>query len=554
MDVRFSADGRYLAATVHTDNWPVEWPSDAPGYAVVWDLRSPSKPPIRVPTGTDPQGVALSPDSRILYTDWQLTAYDVATGQQIWRRGDVTSLASLDVNADGTLLALADTGKKALLVGASTGETVHTLRGHKAFVRDIRFSPDGSLVGSVSNDGQLIVWDTATGRLLERWDTADPWGVGFSPDGDLVYGGGSDSMLRTWDLSVEETYLQRTTQVGDADVFGHADFSPDGQQVAYSWLDGDTGWVRFVDTVTGEATPPARVPVSGGPMASGTWHPQGRKYVAYTYCVAAADCGAGGPAVVVLDPATGSVLEKRELVDGYVSSIAYVDGNRRLLVGGAGRTHLLDAESLLPEGDGFKFWTHFSTPIGDGSTAMVHAFRLDGASVHWRVIDVSTGDVLSEGDLDLRPNASVASPDGSTVAVAGQTGEIVEIDVQTGNQRRGTTGIGAEVLWLDYSDDGQRLVSGAADGGVSLWDAETLDLLGTVFPPYHGEPVPVGATFIGDSHDVAIASYDGRVYRWETDLDRAIEFACQMAGRNLTDEEWEEFLPAQPYQSVCPDA
>ena len=156
----------------------------------------------------------------------------------------------------------------------------------------MRFSPDGSLVGSVSDDGELIVWDTATGRPLERWDTSDPWGVGFSPDGDLVYGGGGDSMLRTWDLSVEDTYLQRTTQVGDADVFAHADFSPDGQQVAYSWIDGDTGWVRFVDTVTGEATPPARVPVSGGPWASGTWHPQGQKYVAYAYCFHT-DCGAG---------------------------------------------------------------------------------------------------------------------------------------------------------------------------------------------------------------------------------------------------------------------
>ena len=51
---------------------------------------------------------------------------------------------------------------------------------------------------------------------------------------------------------------------------------------------------------------------------------------------------------------------------------------------------------------------------------------------------------------------------------------------------------------------------------------------------------------------MAIASYDGRVYRWETDVDRALDFACQMAGRDLTEEEWEQFLPAQPYQSVCP--
>ena len=62
-----------------------------------------------------------------------------------------------------------------------------------------------------------------------------------------------------------------------------------------------------------------------------------------------------------------------------------------------------------------------------------------------------------------------------------------------------------------------------------------------------------GAQFIGDSHDVSIASYDGTVYRWETDVERAIDFACQMAGRNLTEEEWAEFLPTQPFREVCPE-
>ena len=89
IDVQFSADGRYLAATVQTVNWPGQDASEAPGYAVVWDLRSPSTPPIRVPTGTDAQGMALSPDGRTLYTGWPLTAYDVATGKRIWRREDV---------------------------------------------------------------------------------------------------------------------------------------------------------------------------------------------------------------------------------------------------------------------------------------------------------------------------------------------------------------------------------------------------------------------------------------------------------------------------------
>ena len=176
----------------------------------------------------------------------------------------------------------------------------------------------------------------------------------------------------------------------------------------------------------------------------------------------------------------------------------------------------------------------------------------DGESTHWRVLDVGNGEVLSEGDVDLFAQASVASPDGSTVAVAGDTGQIVTIDVSTGAEQRRSTGLGAIVLLAQVLRRRRAAGLRRDDGGVSLWDATTLDLLGTVYPPHRGEPVPAGAQFIGDSHDVAIASYDGRVYRWETDLDRAIDFACQMAGRNLTEEEWEEFLPAQPYRSVCP--
>lgn len=95
------------------------------------------------------------------------------------------------------------------------------------------------------------------------------------------------------------------------------------------------------------------------------------------------------------------------------------------------------------------------------------------------------------------------------------------------------------------------MVSAAADGSVSLWDDTTLELLGTVYAPHKGEPPPTGAQFIGDTHDVVIASHDGKVYRWEIDIERAIDFACQMAGRDLT-EEWAQFLPTQPYRVVCP--
>jgi WD40 repeat protein len=566
-DAQFSADGRYLAATILTDTLDAEDdPLEIPSDAVVWDLRSPSTPPTRFPIGTYFQGLALSPDGRTLYTGWPLTAYDVISGDSIWREPALnTGYTSLDVNAKGTLLAVhgpdgTSRGKDVLLVDVEDGTTVARLRGHRDQVSNIRFSPDGTLVGSVAWDGELIVWDTATRRPLGRWETFDEWGVGFGPDNDLVYGGGGDSMLRTWDVSRQDTYLQQTTQVSDAEVFADADVSPDGQQVAYSWRDDeDRGWVRFVDTVTGDATSPARFPADEGDSYQwATWHPRGGQYVGY-WCL---PCETPGT-VTVLDSTTGKLIQKQDIVDGdgNIYALAFYDqrsllvgaGGRELPIGGSGaRTLIVDAETLQPRGEPFGITAHNIASIGDGSTAMVYESSTDQASVRWRVIDVSSADVLSEGDLNLNPYAFVASPDGSTVAAAGATGEIVTIDVSAGDQRRSSNSLGAEVRWLNYSDDGELLVSGAADGGVSLWDAATLDLLGTVYPPNDGEAVPAGAQFIGDTHDVAIASYDGRVYRWETDVERAIDFACQMAGRSLTEDEWEEFLPEQPYRDVCP--
>ncbi|MBD3925070.1 winged helix-turn-helix domain-containing protein [Nocardioides cavernae] len=550
-DVQFSEDGRYLAASLETVPEQERAGVAAPTYVAVWDLRSPSTPPVRVPTGTAAQGIALSPDGSTLYTSAPLSAYRVASGTRIWRRSDITAFLGVDINTAGTVLAL-DGGNDGdgLLVGTAEGNTVATLRGHREAVSpDILFSHDDTLVGSSSRDGQLIVWDAATGRRLEGWDTFDPWGVGFSPDHDLVYGGGGDSMLRTWDLSLQNTYLQRTSQVGGSTAFAHAEISPNGQQVVFSWTD-DTGkgWVRFADLVTGAITPPGRLRTSKDPWSLGAWHPEGRLYAAR--CEACPDSGAAR----LLDPTTGELIVKRKVVGGELNSLAYVDEGRSLFAGTwDGPPHVVDAETLRSRDEPLDVPPSCcATPIGGpGSTAMVYASSGDGISAHWQVIDVDTGDVTSEGNVDVFPAASVASPDGSTVAVGGDTGEIVVIDIASGAQRRSTS-LGAPLVSLSYSDDGELLVSGASDGGASLWDAATLDLLGTVYPPHHGEPTPSSTQFIGDTRDVAIASHDGSTYRWDTEVDRALDFACQMAGRDLTEEEWTQVLPAQPYQSVCP--
>jgi hypothetical protein len=44
-------------------------------------------------------------------------------------------------------------------------------------------------------------------------------------------------------------------------------------------------------------------------------------------------------------------------------------------------------------------------------------------------------------------------------------------------------------------------------------------------------------------------SYDsGETFIWDVDPQRWADHACEVAGRDLTNEEWNRFLPDRPYQ------
>ncbi|HRW10473.1 MAG TPA: hypothetical protein P5121_35455, partial [Caldilineaceae bacterium] len=47
-----------------------------------------------------------------------------------------------------------------------SGQVVRALTGHTDRVRTLSFSPDGQMLASGSDDGELKFWDTETGRCL----------------------------------------------------------------------------------------------------------------------------------------------------------------------------------------------------------------------------------------------------------------------------------------------------------------------------------------------------------------------------------------------------
>jgi hypothetical protein len=51
---------------------------------------------------------------------------------------------------------------------------------------------------------------------------------------------------------------------------------------------------------------------------------------------------------------------------------------------------------------------------------------------------------------------------------------------------------------------------------------------------------------------VLVASYAESIYQWDTRPERALEFACAIAGRNLSPAEWRDNFPDRPYEETCP--
>ena len=106
-----------------------------------------------------------------------------------------------------------------------------------------------------------------------------------------------------------------------------------------------------------------------------------------------------------------------------------------------------------------------------------------------------------------------------------------------------------ETSWVTYSPDGSLVVTSGGAATDAIWDGVTGELLARVATP---ERFTV-AGFGQDLGSVVIVSeFGGPVFRWDTRLERAVEFACRVAGRDFTEKEWSDHFGDRPYQHTCP--
>lgn len=233
--VKFSHDGKMLGVA----SW--EWVNGVQGFAKVLDVQS-GKLLQRFNTDNHPAAaVHFSKDDKKLYSGtwgFQVKQHDIAGGSTDWnfdmsKFDYYTAVQSVDLSPDGKYIAEGGKDNKIRLLHAADGKLFYVIepwQGHREWVNGVCFSPDGNYFASVSDDGLLKVWKTATGENVITWKghTAGLNQLAWHPDGRRIFTNGNDQTTRVWDITRPGELHFKASVVGP----WNAPLSPDGKWIA----------------------------------------------------------------------------------------------------------------------------------------------------------------------------------------------------------------------------------------------------------------------------------------------------------------------------------
>ena len=406
---------------------------DDPSFVLVWDLRSPARRTGNRAHGRQvPRvwrsartGARSTRPSRSRRTTWRPAG---RCGRPSPSRG-WCSTSARTASCSPPRSTRPDSGP-IRLTDARTGETcgscaaTRTSPGHALLATTAAGWPPSPTTASSS------CGTCRTGKPLVTADTFEVgFSVDFSPDGRRVYTGGDDADVA--DLGpvrrpavpapdVRAARRSRTSSMSTA--------SPDGRRLAY-----------LSAGLTRELGPSSSTPSRerGRTRASAVSSGRHRRRGGPGIPMAGTTRSIGDPSgfVTVLDAQTGkqTATPPGASSDADIYSIGYVDKGERLIVGDSkGRVSFVDADTLLSERS-VRGRRRTAVPSAPRTAAprWCSTTRRMAPRQTWRVIDTTSGEVLNEGPLDLRAYSAAFSPDGEHVAVTGNSGEVVAIDVSS---------------------------------------------------------------------------------------------------------------------------
>jgi len=331
------------------------------------------------------------------------------------------AVTSVEYSPDGAMIAVA--GYHEVLVHKADGSSlVARLVGLAERIQKLAWSPDGKKIavtgGSPARMGEIQIWDVAAKKLeLSKSLTFDTiYGASWSPDGKQLAFGCADNAVRAID-----------TATGKETLFmgGHSDWvldtvwGVDGKHVVSCGRDmsvklTEVATMRFVDNVT-SITPGA---LKGGVQVLAR-HPQRNEVL-----IGGTD---GVPAIYRMERLTkrvigdnANLIRKFPAMQGRIFGVDFAPDGKRIVAGasfeGTGAVNIYSSE--------------YDSTMPDAVKKLVETVNGKGKELDdWIVKDVKQ---LSSTPLPSGVFSVTFSPDGKTIAAAGQDGQIRLIDAATG--------------------------------------------------------------------------------------------------------------------------